>query len=144
VRRAALAALLLVPACGSSEVTVQHSAFADVPKLDYARPSSIDDAGDYVLPPRPKRRPTRSSARTRFTGDHELPPESVKRCESGGNYQAQNSGSSASGAWQIIDGTWGGYGGYEHAKDAPPELQDEKAALLWAGGRGASHWEACL
>ena len=155
MRRVALAALLLVPACGSSEETprsIESAGDYAVPDRvlrDWARPRSIEDAGDYVLPPRPKtRRVARSGARTKFTGDRTLggvlPPESVKRCESGGDYRAENSRSSASGAWQIVDGTWGGYGGYRHASDAPPGVQDERAAQLWAGGAGASHWKSCL
>jgi muramidase (phage lysozyme) len=61
-------------------------------------------------------------------------------CESGGSYTAENPSSSASGAYQIIDSTWNGYAGYSHASDAPPHVQDAKAAELWAGGAGRSHW----
>lgn len=47
--------------------------------------------------------------------------------ESGCNYKAQNPHSTASGAYQFTDATWARYGGYTHAKDAPPAVQDAKA-----------------
>jgi len=71
-------------------------------------------------------------------------PASIVECESGGDYAAQNDVSTASGAYQITDGTWAGYGGYGHASDAPPAVQDAKAAELFDGGAGASHWANCL
>jgi Transglycosylase-like domain len=74
----------------------------------------------------------------------ELPPCYVMRCESGGDLDAENPRSSASGKWQFIDSTWDGYGGYAHASDAPEHVQDERARQVWAGGDGASHWEQCL
>lgn len=52
----------------------------------------------------------------------------IRTLESGGNYRAQAAGSTASGAYQFLDSSWAGYGGYTHAKDAPPEVQDAKAA----------------
>lgn len=69
-----------------------------------------------------------------------LPPCSVMMCESGGNIRAENPSSSASGKWQIVDGTWDGYGGYSHASHAPEHVQDERARQIYAGGAGRSHW----
>src|SRR5262245_35636689 len=59
-----------------------------------------------------------------------LPPCYVLARESGGDPNAQNPSSSASGLWQILDSTWGGYGGYASAADAPPAVQNERAAQL--------------
>lgn len=74
----------------------------------------------------------------------ELPTCRVLACESGGNPTAENPTSSASGLWQILDSTWAGFGGYTRASHAPVDVQNAKAAALWAGGRGAFHWKACL
>lgn len=52
-------------------------------------------------------------------------------------------GNSASGKWMFIRRTWGGYGGYRNAADAPESVQDAKARQIWNGGRGCSHWQAC-
>lgn len=65
----------------------------------------------------------------------------IKRCESGGNYSAQNRTSSASGAYQFLDSTWAGRGGFESAKDAPPEMQDQAARELYAAS-GTRPWNA--
>jgi len=69
-----------------------------------------------------------------------LPSCCILRRESGGNIRAQNPVSSASGKWQFLDSTWAGYGGYQHAKDAPAGVQDERARIVYAGGAGAGHW----
>lgn len=74
----------------------------------------------------------------------DLPTCAVLACESGGNPVAQNPRSTASGLWQILDGTWAGFGGYARAVHAPVDVQNEKARLLWAGGAGAFHWRSCL
>jgi hypothetical protein len=54
----------------------------------------------------------------------------IRTIESGGDYAAEAVGSTASGAYQFIDGTWNNYGGYTRAAQAPPEQQDQKAAEL--------------
>jgi hypothetical protein len=55
----------------------------------------------------------------------------IRTLESGGDYTAAASSSTASGAYQFLDSTWAGYGGYRRAIDAPPAVQDAKAAA-WA------------
>jgi Transglycosylase-like domain len=72
-----------------------------------------------------------------------LPPCYVMNRESGGSLTAQNPTSTASGKWQFLDSTWNNYGGYSSASDAPENVQDAKAAEVWAGGAGCSHWSAC-
>jgi SLT domain-containing protein len=60
--------------------------------------------------------------------------------ESGGNPRAQNPTSSASGLYQMIDGTWRAYGGSTaHAKDASVAEQDAVANRYVASRYGS--WE---
>ena len=88
-----------------------------------------------------------------------LPPCWVLRKESRGDIRIWNGpcyapygwtgrrspcgGSTASGKWQFVRGTWAGFGGYLNAADAPERVQDDKARQLWANGRGCGHWGAC-
>jgi hypothetical protein len=54
----------------------------------------------------------------------------IRTLESGGDYTIEASGSTASGAYQFLDSSWAGYGGYQRAADAPPAVQDAKAIEL--------------
>ncbi|MET0458943.1 MAG: hypothetical protein ABW195_06830, partial [Ilumatobacteraceae bacterium] len=56
----------------------------------------------------------------------------IRHMETGGNYTVSVTTSTASGAYGFLDSSWGGYGGYRRAKDAPPAVQDAKAAELAA------------
>lgn len=73
----------------------------------------------------------------------DLPPCYVLARESGGDPRAQNPISTASGLWQFLDTTWNGFDGYQHAREAPISVQNEKAREVWADGAGASHWACC-
>lgn len=94
--------------------------------------------------PRPRQRPhgTRSGPAVYGTGacGGDLPSCSVMMCESGGSLTAQNPRSTASGKWQILDSTWGGYGGYDRASSAPEDVQDARAREIYAGGAGRRAW----
>jgi hypothetical protein len=92
---------------------------------------------------------TTTSTGTKIGGDGSTSQilETIKKRESGGNYNAQNPYSSASGAYQFIDSTWQGltrkYGigsEFKSAKLAPKDIQDAVAKkyvdeiLTQAGG----------
>lgn len=76
------------------------------------------------------------------TGTHlPLVLQRIRDCESGNDYTAENPRSTASGAFQILDGTWNRFGGYRHAGHAPRRVQDAKALALYAD-RGTRPWNA--
>lgn len=66
------------------------------------------------------------------------------------DWQAQNERSTASGAFQFIDGTWewvwNAFLGEEPptrtAGEAPPRQQLQAFKALWRNGEGAHHWDA--
>ena len=68
----------------------------------------------------------------------------IKYCESGGNYQAVNSSSGASGAYQFLNSTWqqfAGNSGYSSAAAAPASVQDAVALKLY-NQLGTSPWSS--
>lgn len=70
--------------------------------------------------------------------------EAIKQCESGGNYQAQNPTSSASGAYQFLTSTWQSLdasAGYATAASAPESVQDAAAVELY-NAAGTTPWNA--
>lgn len=131
------------------------TAYTAPPTTVYVAPETTAPAPPPPPPPPPP--PTEAVSSGRCGGD--LPPCYVMQRESGGDPRIWNGGchapvgyagrtspcgvSSASGKWQAIRSTWGGYGGYLNAADAPESVQDAWARQLWAGGRGCSHWSAC-
>jgi hypothetical protein len=68
--------------------------------------------------------------------------------DTAGGYTAQNRVSTASGAFQFVDGTWRseyarlkrGPSPWKHAKDAPPHIQNLVFATAVAHG-GWTHWK---
>jgi hypothetical protein len=116
-------------------VTHRHTVTTTTP------PSPTTSAPPVIRRSVPTAQPAVQSSGSNCGGN--LPPCYVVARESGNNPTARNPSSSASGTFQFIDSTWNGYGGYKHASDAPQSVQNAKAAEIWNGGKGCSHWNAC-
>lgn len=80
---------------------------------------------------------TKSS--TSFSGSFSEALARLRSCE--GNYTS-NTGNGYYGAYQFDKRTWGNYGGYELASDAPAAVQDEKAWQTYKA-RGWQPWPTC-
>ncbi len=65
----------------------------------------------------------------------------IRCCESRNNYLATNSKSTASGAYQFLDGTWAGQFGVRRALWATPAQQDMAAVAEWRKN-GTRPWNA--
>ena len=80
---------------------------------------------------------TKSS--TSFSGSFSEALARLRSCE--GSYTS-NTGNGYYGAYQFDKRTWGNYGGYELASDAPADVQDEKAWQTYKA-RGWQPWPTC-
>lgn len=80
---------------------------------------------------------TKSS--TSFSGSFSEALARLRSCE--GSYKS-NTGNGYYGAYQFDKRTWGNYGGYELASDAPDYVQDEKAWQTYKA-RGWQPWPTC-
>lgn len=74
-----------------------------------------------------------------FSGSFSEALARLRSCE--GNYKS-NTGNGYYGAYQFDKRTWGKYGGYEVASEAPPSVQDEKAWETYKA-RGWQPWPIC-
>lgn len=74
-----------------------------------------------------------------FDGSFDAALARLRSCE--GSYSS-NTGNGYYGAYQFDIGTWGGYGGYSNASQAPPAVQDQKAWETYQA-RGWQPWPSC-
>src|SRR5688572_28612573 len=115
--------------------------------LGRLRRMDTPDLRAWRVPAPPRPRPVaavRAAAAARGSGGGRChsapgtPPQRVLDREvKGAGYRANVynfAGSGASGCWQFMPGTWGGYKGFANAADAPVAVQNERAAQVWAGG----------
>ena len=74
-----------------------------------------------------------------FSGSFSEALARLRSCEGG---YTSNTGNGYYGAYQFDKRTWGGFGGYSVASDAPPSVQDEKAWQTYKA-RGWQPWPSC-
>lgn len=154
MKRTAAVVLLLLAGCGQRPVETQVTATT--------RPAWAEGEAWHDLPLKLQiLHPTTTTVPPTTRPAHRQFPATMNRirgCESGdgdrnqkrahpGNYKAENPRSTASGAWQILDGTWQGVGNvpeskkYRHASHAPRSVQDDVAWAIYLD-RSTSPWNS--
>ena len=103
-------------------------------------PQNANDSSansNTTSPEAPAPQPTNTAAQNSSSGAAEC----IAKYESGGNVNAVNPASGASGKWQFLDSTWQSVTGLPgKASDYPESVQRQAFDKLWAGGAGSSHW----
>lgn len=94
-----------------------------------------------VVLKQPKKQVETVGAKPSFSGDFGAALAKLRQCEAGGRYD-RNSGNGYYGAYQYDVRTWGGYGGYTYASDAPAAVQDQKVWETYQR-RGWQPWPVC-
>ena len=115
---------------------------------------AADPAPAHPIPPAASRSAAKPRPKPKPKPKPKAPPRGwefwsarIRGCESHGrpdappDYKAKNPGSSASGAYQILDTTWQGRYGVSHASDATPDQQEAVAADLYRR-HGTADWMA--
>lgn len=123
-----------------AERAAEEEAQREVERLAAERTEKVRRAAEVAktTPTTVRPAPVALTPASRPTGS--MPPDYIKQCESGGSYTAVNPNGHY-GAWQFSQSTWESVGGTGRPDQASPAEQDYRASILWAGGRGASHWE---
>jgi hypothetical protein len=116
--------------------------------VDPAPAARLDAAGPVGRSnPSPRPRPHAAPLLAAHNAEWAVLAARIRGCESHGHpgaapdYTAKNPNSSASGAYQIVDTTWAGRYGVDHASDATPEQQDGVALELYRR-HGTADWAA--
>jgi Transglycosylase-like domain len=122
----------------------KHQAAQQVTARQQAAPAAAQATArpkPAPLPPRPLYTAPASPSRPVYAPPSGGARGCIAKWESGGDYFAHNSSSSASGAYQFLDTTWFGVTGLSgEARAYPPAVQDAAFDKLWAGGAGAGQW----
>lgn len=92
-----------------------------------------------VVTTQPKQQVEVVGSKPSFSGSFADALAKLRACE--GSYTS-NTGNGYYGAYQYDVSTWGGYGGYTYASDAPPAVQDQRAWETYQR-RGWSPWPSC-